>query len=227
MAGKTRRPKRSRWSKQKRQDRVREQPTQKEIATAVDVYCEIMQSAKSRLDLVAKITADGYLIAGSEYHTYEFMAVQLRKVLEAVAFGSLCANQKVYVNKYNKLSREWSAKRILENLERIHPYFYPKPHKQFVTKPDGTKHFPAVEEGFLTRNEFEELYDTCSAAMHATNPFSGVTSVNFRLPVQEWVNRIRSLLNIHLMRIAGNDTLWLVYMSGEYGKVQAIIAEPA
>ena len=40
----------------------------------------------------------------------------------------------------------------------------------------------------MDRNEFEELYNICSAAIHATNPFSGRTSIDFRLPVQEWVN---------------------------------------
>ena len=229
MAGKSRRsrrPKRSRWAKRKRQDRAKGHPMQKEIEGAVDIYCGIMQSVKNRLDLVSKITVDGYLISGSEYHTYEFVAIQLRKVLESVAFGSLCANRKEYAENYNNSRNEWRAKRILDNLERMHPRFYPEPLQQFVTKPDGEKHFPGVEDGFMDRNEFEELYNICSAAIHATNPFSGRTSIDFRLPVQEWVNRIRSLLNIHRMNLAGTETVWVVYMNGQGGKVQAFTAVP-
>ena len=204
MAGKSKRsrPKRSRWAKRKRQDQAKGHPIQQnEIGEAIDIYCEIMRSVRNRLGLVSKIPVADHYVAGSEYHTYEFVAVQLRKVLESVAFGSLCANRKEYADNYNNFRKEWRAKGILHNLERIHPEFYPQPLQQFVTKPDGTKHFPAVEDGFLTRKEFEELYEICSEAMHATNPFSGKTHIDFRLTVQEWVARIRTLLNIHLARL--------------------------
>ena len=198
----------------------------KEIEGAVNIYCGIIQSVKDRLDLVSRIVNEGGLLYGSEYHTYEFVAVQLRKVLESIAFGSLCANQKQYSESHENFGNEWRAKKILGNLEQVHPRFYPAPLREPVTKPDGTKYFPSVEDGFMNRTEFEELYDTCSAAMHATNPFSDRTSIDFRLPVQEWVNRIRSLLNIHVMYLAGTKTIWVVYMNGEDGKVQALTAVP-
>lgn len=226
MAGKSRRsrPKRSRWSKRKGQER-RDILTQEEIKGTISRYCDIMESVKHRLELVSKIV-DGYRIFESEYHTYEFVAVQLRKVLESVAFASLCANRKRYAENYSGFRTEWSARRILTNIERMHPNFYPVPLQPFTTNPDGSKHFPVVDDGFMRRDEFEELYDTCSAVIHTTNPFSDTTSIDFRLSVQEWVNRIRSLLNIHRLQLAGTETIWVVFMSGEGGKVQAITAEP-
>ena len=185
-----------------------------------------MQSAKDRLDLVVGLANNGPTLLGSEVYAYECLSVQLRKVLELIAFGSLCANQEKYAEHYENFGKEWRAKRILDKLERIHPDFYPKPLRPFVKKPDGTKHFPIVEDGFLGREEFEELYDACSAAIHTANPFGSKTAINFRLPVVGWVDRIRTLLNIHLMHLAGTDTIWVVYMNGQDGKVQTFTAGP-
>ena len=42
------------------------------------------------------------------------------------------------------------------------------------------KHLDRVEDGYLTPNEFVDLYDTCNKVLHVWNPFSpDVSHVNF------------------------------------------------
>ena len=53
--------------------------------------------------------------------------MQVRKILEIVAFGSIVANEKEYLEAYNKIEKHYHAKKILRFVERINLDLYPKP----------------------------------------------------------------------------------------------------
>jgi len=77
------------------------------------------------------------------------------------------------------------------------------------------------------RDEFVELYDVCSKAIHTRNPFSASSVINFRLSVLEWVSHIERLLALHLMRLVGTPQLWLAELSSPTdGRAHTYIAGP-
>ena len=194
---------------------------------AASVYCALMEDAKSRIALLQRI-ATGLLQHGTENFEYECASLQLRKVLESIAFGSLCANKVAYAKAHANFEKHHRAKDLLRALEKVNPHFYPTPMRFGQSSTPGVKHLDRVEEGYLTLDEFAELYDTCNKVLHVWNPFShDVRHIHFGRTLDEWVQRIQRLLNMHLMHVAGSDDVWVVQMaSPEDGKVHAFPASP-
>ena len=53
--------------------------------------------------------------------------LQIRKILELIAFASLVANKNVYTAVFSKVSKAWNAGDLLKELEQVNPDFYPVP----------------------------------------------------------------------------------------------------
>ena len=191
------------------------------------MYCNCMEEVKTRIALALSVV-EGTLSVGREDFAAELVCVQLRKVLELIAFASLTANKSRYSETYRDFSQHWNAKRLLMNLERIHPNFYPCPIESDCEDEPGVKHFRDLADGFLTRDEFVNLYRKCSEVLHVRNPFqTGEKVINFGLSIKEWIARIQKLLAVHYMRLVDSQELWLVYMqSPKDGKVHALIVSP-
>ncbi len=191
------------------------------------MYCSLMEDVKARLQLIRRFTA-GEVLVGSNQFTYECVSVQIRKVLESIAFASLCANKEKYSEVHTDFAKHWRAKVLLQALDRVHPDFYPIPMKHSYTRPDGTKHLDRIDDGFLTRDNFVFLYNKCSEAIHTRNPFSQAEpKIDFVHSIDEWVSKISVLLQLHLMRLAGIAEVWLVSMhEPSDGRVHGYVASP-
>lgn len=201
------------------------QTTVEELA---GVYCAVLEQIKVRLSMVQSVVT-GELNTGVELHNYEIAAMNLRKALELLAFGSLCANREAYAKVHADFATHWNAKKLLRKLEKIHPEFYPKPVVLQVLDPGPPRHlhFDYISEGFLTQAEFVDLYDLCSQIIHTPNPFSPVRTIDFRRSVADWVNRIERLLRLHQMKLAGTPQTWLAELSAQGdGRAHAYVAKP-
>ena len=191
------------------------------------MYCDLMEDIKRRIKLITRFTS-GELQLDSEQFVYECVSVQLRKVLELIAFGSLCANKAKYAQVHGDFAKHWNAKRLLKNLGDVHPGFYPKPMRFSHTKPDGTKLLNRANRGFLTQDEFVVLYDKCSQVIHVRNPFSKLEPrIDFVRRVDQWVGRVQQLLDLHLMHFVGETKVWVVSMHNlSDGRVHTYVADP-
>lgn len=191
------------------------------------MYCNCMEEVKLRIAIVLAVVEKG-LTVGREDFDGEFVCIQLRKTLELIAFASLTANKERYAEVHADFESHWNAKRLLINLEKIHPHFYPRPIQLDGQNEKGVKHFANVADGYLTREEFVILYQKCSEALHARNPFRTDSKViNFGRSIREWVGRIQKLLAVHYMQLAGSENLWVVLMQHpDDGKVHALTSEP-
>lgn len=135
--------------------------------------------------------------------TIESEALQLRKLLELIAFSSLVSYQEAYRSVRSDIAKDWHADRILRRIESINPKFYPAPVDGF-----NKKDWNRVTSGYLTRKQFERLYDTCGAILHSQNPFSkGKSSLSFHRKVPEYLGRIETLLSEHLVELAESREL--------------------
>ena len=135
--------------------------------------------------------------------TIESEALQLRKLLELIAFATLVSYQDAYRSVRKDIAKDWHAERILRKIEDINPKFYPVPI-------DGINEsgWNRLRGGYLTRKQFERLYDKCGAILHANNPFSKETSLlAFHRKVPEYLVRIENLLSEHLMELANSQEL--------------------
>jgi len=174
------------------------------------LYCRSLDEIRERLALVRSI-CDGSVTTGSEAFDYEIVSVNFRKILELIAFGALTANKDAYATAYAKYEKHWMAKQLLECLEKVHPDFYPTALIQPVISNEIPRkvHFELVADGFLTRDEFVELYNLCSGVIHSRNPFAPQSDINFRIPVKEWAARVETLLRFHIFRLVGLPQVWV------------------
>jgi hypothetical protein len=174
--------------------------------------CFGLRQVKRRLRLVRAVTGRT-LASGDEGADAEFACLQLRKTLELVAYAALAANRERYGQAHADVDRAWSAKRILERLRRMHPHFYPVPVAPVPQGPNRW-HFEEVEDGFLTQDDFEFLFDKCCDVVHEWNPFRpGPRLVEFNRSIAEWADRIERLLAFHHVQLIDQDDVLLVRLS--------------
>ena len=183
-----------------------------------------MEEVRDRVNLVKSVGAHR-VTTGREVFDVELVFLQLRKILELVAFASLSANKEKYSAAHEKFAAHWKAKLMLQELEKINPDFYPMPIGQPQLQADGVKHCPAITEGFLTRTDFELLYDIASQFVHTRNPFCPKDPM-LRMPysMKDWISRIQALLALHIMHLVDGKK-WIVQIPEE-GVVRVYAAEP-
>jgi hypothetical protein len=195
------------------------------------IYIECMTELRERLHAVMWLAYGEQVLKGTSGFVQEAQLLQLRMVLELIAFSSLTANQEKYAAVFSSFDSHWKAAKMLAVLEKVNPHFYPTPVrlKGHGPVPSGRERarYEVLKDGFLTRVDFVFLYDACSAAVHARNPFSARTSVEIKYDFPVWVERIRSLLRIHFMHFV-DDRRWLVYVP-EAGRIQVftVMADPS
>jgi hypothetical protein len=154
----------------------------------------------------------------------ELTFLHLRKALEGIAFASLSANREKYSAARDGFATEWNARRMLGFVEKVNSNFYPVPLKPPRETAPGHKHFDRVKEGFLTREEFELLYDGGSKILHSRNPYDkSDPTIDVKYTVDEWSRRIKALLSWHLVQLVDVDGIWIVQVSDK-GPVQAFPA---
>lgn len=146
--------------------------------------------------------------------TVELIALQFRKILEQIAFASLVANRTAYEAAYKNFAKTWKADLLLKDLERVNPLFYPVPVRSVpsMRSTSGFDHV-AVLDGYLTKNDFVEVYEKCSGILHALNPYRGKINI---LPFQQsfpiWRSKIMTLLNTHEVHLADQMRMWVINM---------------
>jgi hypothetical protein len=193
------------------------------MADDTKLYINCMEEARLRVNFVKELPARNGSTSFQAIDQ-ELVFLQLRKILELIAFASLTANKAKYNAAYKKLTTVWNAKELLRNLEKINPEFYPLPVQHPQVQPDGTKHCAAVDE-FLTKDDFVSLYDVASTFLHVGNPFSTAKPViTMRYNVRQWLERIQALLKLHVVRLVDGN-LWIVQIP-EQGPVKMWLAEP-
>lgn len=156
-----------------------------EYLVPLQAYAACMEDVLARTSLVLSITS-GELRLAREDFTTELACLQLRKTLEQIGFASLTANQSVYAAVYADFSSHWNAKRLLANLDKLHPEFYPRPITPAEGRQKGVKHFDNIQDGYLTREDFVFLYNKASEVLHTRNPFHAQPAVvNFERSIEE------------------------------------------
>lgn len=186
-------------------------------------YCQVMEDVKQRISIILAILG-GKMPLGSEQVAEEMIHLNFRMALELIAFGSMIANQEKYTAAYQKFREHWHAGRVLQDLAKVNPDFYPVPFLPQVEQPDGTKHFGLLESGFLTKEEFEDLYNHCGEVLHSKNPYAIASrGLPPKHSPSEWVARIQALLRIHQAKMVDAQEGWIVVMEDQRdGKVHAI-----
>lgn len=194
-----------------------------EYKVELDLYQECLYEIKRRIDVIAdhlnNVTTEKYLVI-----EVETVCLQFRKILEKIALMSLVANKKLYAEQHEKFAKHYHAEKIMNDLERINPNFYPIPIKR-VKRDGGIDELVDVESGYLTREEFVKVYEKSGGMMHAQNPFSSEKPIiEIRENFSNWLTKIYILLNHHKISLVGGDKILVAIMERtDNGKPQAVL----
>lgn len=101
-------------------------------------YCHQMEEIKLRTNVVTSFL-HGQSSAVYTPTTIECACLQIRKILELIAFASLIANKEAYTKVFSKVSKAWNAGDLLKELERVNPGFYPVPVTEVPSKQTGAE----------------------------------------------------------------------------------------
>ena len=198
-------------------------------ANDVEIYTGCMNDLLSRMRMV-RAACTREITTGVELFDTEFVYLQFRKMLEAIAFASIAANKDAYTSVRSRaIGTDWRAKKILEIVEDLNPQFYPQPLKySHFDMVDGRKihRLQPADDGALTKAEFVELYDYCGDILHTRNPYSGdYPVINVRLDGLTWLSRIEQLVRLHSVRLL-SGVMWVGAVPDIDGRVHTYTGEP-
>jgi len=108
----------------------------------------------------------------------EFMWLQIRHIVELVAFSAIAADEPRYAalrreqDKNADYRADSKPTKVLKHLSQISPEFLPKSlGNMIVQKTDGVKQFTLGPE-LAMLDRFLDIHDTAGQYLHASNPFN-------------------------------------------------------
>jgi hypothetical protein len=182
----------------------------------IQKYSELMKEIKLRMKVI-DFFAIGKGHALYQPTTVESICLQLRKILELIAMGSLVANKEEYSKVYTDFAKHWNAKYLMNALEKVNPNFYPEPIIEEATQEMDIKSaLKKREEDYLTKEEFIKVYEKCGAIMHSGNPFGSRVDYNwYEKNYSTWYMRIINLPNSHKITLVNDPNIYLIHMHEE------------
>ena len=147
----------------------------------------------------------------------EYKALHLRKIIEQILLASLIANSEVYQQYYNRLGKEWNARLICRDLERIHPKFFPV---AVIDDHENQNIFDNLQDS-LTSDEVIEMYEKMGKLLHSNNPFSPFPNYQeLSKYIDDCCKKIICFLRVHKTMMYGEkDFLYVIMEEKNSGHV--------
>lgn len=191
--------------------------------TSRDIYVNLMEEIKRRTDYIRAL-ATTPAIGMYERTAVESVCLQLRLILENIAFSCLVANGDKLEDLPASIEKEYNADDILRSLDRVRPGCYPKP--TILIEEDPPPEVPPSQRGnyrgkiedrplgdWLTREEFREVYGRLGGILHAPNPLRPRLNFDYyKAHYLEWGEKVINLLNHHNIEVVEEGKLFVVQM---------------
>jgi hypothetical protein len=193
----------------------------------LDRYCDLMEEAKGRL-----FTIDWALGEHAAHHPVflrEICFLQLRMLCEVVALSCLTCHDGIGFR--SELRNQYAAQKILGELERLHPHFYP--HRLIrtpPTRPDDEAGFGLIEGG-VKKDELAALNGKCGDALHRGTLNSllkpHIMEKNDLSEIKMWRQKFGELLALHLILFLDQKSFVICNLSdpARNGGVSVTVAE--
>ena len=176
------------------------------LSAASKAYAGYMHEIRNRLDAINTMgvaQSNGRSILPSWQLDVESCFLNLRKVIELTFYASASAHSSLGVEIQRRIvAREWNARKVMREIEKVNPSFYPVPIEKALSE-DGILRTVPRMSGFLAKEECLHLYDeVCGAALHASRDRAWYAREEYRLEaVNRWHNRIHHLLSHHWIQL--------------------------
>jgi hypothetical protein len=140
-------------------------PTKAQIA-AQSLYANVLGEINLRVAAINHCTQG--LSGLAPPFVKDFCYLQIRMICELVALGCLVAHGDIKQAASDNLQKQWSAAKIMDALEKLHPHFYPRPIKQTSTTAPKGLHLQTFDSP-LPKDDVLKLYYKCGEMLHRGN----------------------------------------------------------
>jgi hypothetical protein len=179
-------------------------------------YAKCMEEIKRRQLAVDEIL-DGKRTTSFKYTNVEFVALQFRKIFELVVLATLASHHHLFEGLSRKLAKEWQVTKVVAIVRNRNPSFYPEPIDRAPSVNPGTvDDWKSANSGFLSLDELIEAHGKIGSLMHANNPYKEeqlLNEIENQFPI--WRKKLIRLLNNHLIKFPGGETILYVGMQSE------------
>jgi hypothetical protein len=148
-------------------------------------------------------------------------------ICELIALGCLAAHGDIPATRSGKMQKAYEPNKILTELEKLHPDFYPIPGKQVLSSRGAPIEVLPIKSGFLTKNDLLSLWAKCGDKLHrgsmknVDRPFV----VDFN-EIAVWDQKILTLLGHHQIQLRyPKHMLWIIMQGKADGHVQVSLFE--
>jgi hypothetical protein len=179
---------------------------------AIEKYLEQLREVKERGN-VFKAFSRGTVNAIYEEATVEVATLQLRKILELLAFGFVLVMGEKAIPAYVSFVKYENIKEFFSQLRKLNKDYYLQPVLQKQNEQGEMQWiYPAADE-YLTSEDFAILFEHCDRVLEPRRvgalPMSleQCKTANLR-----WYNKIVRLLDAHLVHPEDNDVAYLFQM---------------
>lgn len=181
------------------------------MINAQNEYKKILMEISRRLLVVESFLTGG---ASTIYFRtdIEAMCLQIRKILELIAFGSLVANKEIFSSQHKEFSKYRKASKMISDMGKINPEFYPIPKYKRPSLKDGydSELYTPPESEYLTKKTFLKIYKKCDAVLHNDNPYGSISNYDYykdNIPI--WTTMIFTLLNSHSIKLVNDEKMYI------------------
>lgn len=170
----------------------------------LSLYAEALDKIRARGDV-----ARDMLTPPRTYQRLEAAALQMRLILETIPLAALVTHQE-HVQEVAAAFARKGPREAAKLVERVNPDYWPKPVRQVPT-PEGPARdrLDTIDDGFLTRAEWQQTWGWLSSVLHARNPFKGEPDIDaLAAELEDVLSRITTLLSLHWLDLPdGADPL--------------------
>lgn len=188
----------------------------------LNLYCNLMGELKRRYSAMSTLTG----LAVDKKLPVDLVAeccwLQLRMMCELIALGCLVAHDDIKTTRTGKIRTLWSADKIIDELNKLHPDFYPRPAKA-ITNAEGSPVDIRVYQGpakidyftgeYLSKSNLCSLAIQCGEELHRGSLKRLKSDKPKRIDYsdfEKWGAKIRRLLSIHEIVLIDSDyRLWI------------------
>lgn len=152
---------------------------------------------------------------------FETVCLQIRKLLELVAFGGMIAHGVKYTKLREDFLKHNKAPNIVKHLDAAQPHWFPRHINLKIQGQHGAYDFAASA---LTRESWLDLYNNMGTVLHVGNPFAGKSAITLTQSVPDTLATIKRHMKTHHAMVDGSFAL--ICDLGEDGeRVQVYEAE--
>ena len=207
-------------------------PPSKSDVETVKLYTSLMEEIKIRIHTIN--TLAGGPTELMPIIVQEICFLQLRLICELIALGCLAAHGDIKATEASKFRKEYSADKILTQLQGLHSDFYPFPTRDITPPGKGGSviQLELLKDGnFLKKFELLKLYGQTGNHLHRGSMkklLSPSTPINSSYSeISKWAIKIVDLLEFHtISRLSGNPLVCVMKNTLQAGRVTVQIYGP-